>query len=198
MKMDDVLNERNADPVKLAQRTAKRYGTEKNYGYDNSETVPGKYIPLKNYDDDLVDEMEFAVNEMYKKLGWTPGTRNIPEIRKEMEKVAGSNEHIEIRKLYATQPFVRIEDEEVLKQKVDSNKTISVLKYQNRYFIRDGHHATLAATLRGERMINANILDLDLLYKKYKISASEMAIIEGGHTLEETTNKNKLFDFDKY
>ena len=201
MNLDDLF-ERKSDPVKLAQRTAKRYGTEKDYGYYQSDTVPGEYIPLKSYNDDLVDEMEFAVNEMYKKFRWNPGDRNLPEIRKEMKHIAGSNNDIEIRKLFATQPFVRIEDPEILKQKVKTTKSIAVTKYQNRFFIVDGHHAVLAASLRGERMINAEILDLDLLNKKYKTeeryTAREWAIISGGHTLEEETPKRKLFDFGKY
>lgn len=211
MKIGDLFEQRSVDPIALAKRTGKRYGTEKDYGYDQSDTEPEKYIPLKSYDDDLVDNMEFAKNEIYKKFGWSPGTKNLPEIRKEVYNAAGSNQDFEIRKLQATQPFVRIEDLEILKQKVDSTKTISVTKYQNRYFIIDGHHAVLAASLRGERIINADILDLDLLIKKFnsgnvpgtensvpRYTAMEWAIIEGGHTLEETTPVPKLFDFGKY
>jgi hypothetical protein len=202
MKIEDLFNERKTDPTKLAKRTGSRYGKEKNYGYNQSGTIPGQYIPLKNYDDELVDDMEFAKHEMYKKFGWNPGDKNLPEIRKELEHIASSRHDIEIRKLYATQPFVRIEDPEVLKSKLDSNKTISVTKYQNRYFIIDGHHAVLAAKLRGELLINAIILDLDALIQKYKkeerYTAKEWAIISGGHVLEETKSKHKLFDFGKY
>lgn len=204
MKIKDIL-ERNVDPVALAKRVAKKYGTKKDYGYVNSDTNPGEYIPLKSYDDDLVDELEDALNKLYKLVGWKPGTKNLPEIRKSLSQKFGIIKDIQINKLTATQPFVRISDEETLKQKVDSNKTISVSKYQNRFFIMDGHHAVLSASLRGEKLINAKITDIDLALsstkdKTKKYTAREWQIISGGHTLEETTEpaKIKLFDFGKY
>jgi hypothetical protein len=197
-----ISEKRNADPIKLAQKLGKKYGTEKNYGYDTSKTIPGQYIPLKNYNDDLVDDMEYMKNQLYKRFGWEPGIKNIAEIRKQLADIAESNQYVEIKKLVATQPFVRIEDEDLLKQKIETNKTISVTRFQNRYFVVDGHHAVLAANLRGERLINANVLDLDLLVKQYlnapQYTVQEQAILEGGHTLEDQQPKSKLFDFGKY
>lgn len=209
MKLDDILHpknldERRADPVALAVRTGKIYGKEKDYGYDKSETIPGEYIPLKSFDDDLVDDMEEAVYQSLKKIGQAQGiTNDTRAVRAKAEEIAGKTGTVAIDKLIATQPFVRIEDKEQLKQKVDSTKTIYVAKYNSQYFIRDGHHAVLAASLRGERFITAMIVDFDFLMKRFpneqRYTANEWAIISGGHSLEEeTVPKNKLFDFGKY
>jgi hypothetical protein len=161
MRFRDLLEKRTADPVKLAQRIGKRYGTEHNYGYDNSDTKLGKYIPLKNFNDDLVDGMEEARHQLYIMMGYKASKNNLKEIRLKLESQFGYTENISINQLFATQPFVRIEDAETLKQKVASNKKITVVKYLNKFFIVDGHHATLAAKLRKENSVMANVIDLD-------------------------------------
>ena len=168
MKIRDILDERKVDPVDLANRTGKRYGTEKDYGYDQSDTTPGDYIPLKSYNDDWVDAMESVFNEVYKTFNFykLPRSEQV-EIRKRLDNEAKSIKSLPINKLSATQPFVRIEDRELLKKKVSSSKDILVISFADHFFIRDGHHAVLAARLRGEKQIKAEVIDLDYLEEKY-------------------------------
>lgn len=168
------ITERQVDPSKLAQRTARRYGTEPDYGYDQSGVEPGKYIPLKSYDDDLVDAMDAAFNQVYKKWDFykqPPEKRK--KIRQQIDRAASTDQTVSIRDLYAYQPFVRIEDPDLLKKKIQSTKQIVVVKFQNRLFVRDGHHAVLAAQLRGEKQIPARVIDLDQLIKKYDIELDD-------------------------
>jgi hypothetical protein len=161
MRIRSLIEKRTVDPVNLAQRVGKRYGTDKDYGYYQSDTQPGKYIPLKNYNDDLVDNMEEARHQLFKKMGYEYSKNNRKEINQKIESEFGNTQKININQLVATQPFVRIEDIDILKQKVISTKQIYVAKYLNNYFILDGHHATLAASLRGEKTITAKIVDFD-------------------------------------
>lgn len=169
MKIFEILKERSVDPVDLAARVGRRYGTQdQDYGYDSSDTVKSKYIPLKSYNDDLVNEMEEELWELFSELGVLELPRGEQQARR--EKITGeatSTGNVTINKLTATQPFVRIEDVEILKNKVASSKSIKVMKYVNKLFIQDGHHAVLAATLRGEKTIQATIIDLDKLQDKY-------------------------------
>lgn len=162
------LFERKIDPVNLAQRVDKKYGQEKDYGYYKSGTEPGKYIPLKNFNDDLVDEMEEAEHNLYKLMEYSQEKKNLKPIILKLQSQFGSNQTLMINKLLATQPFVRIEDIETLKQKVSSSKQISVSKYLGKYFIVDGHHVTLAARLRGENSIEAHVVDLDSALNQIK------------------------------
>lgn len=169
MRLKEII-ERQVDPSKLAQRTARRYGTEPDYGYSQSGVEPGEYIPLKSYDDDLVDAMESAFNQVYNEYDWykqPPKKRK--KIMQQIDSIAKTNQTVYIRDLYAYQPFVRIDNTDLLKKKIQSTKQITVVKFQNRLFVRDGHHAVLAARLRGEKQIPASILDLDQLIKKFNI-----------------------------
>lgn len=169
------LSERRVDPAQLAQRVAKRYGREKDYGYSTSGTKPGEYIPLKSYDDDLADALDSAFNSVYKKFDfYNQPLEKRTQIRKRVDSESTENRTVSIKDLYAYQPFVRIEDPEILNKKIKSSKQIIVIKFQNRLFIRDGHHAVLAARLRGEKQIPAQVIDLDFLLKKYKIEVPEL------------------------
>ena len=168
MKFSEII-ERSVDPVALATRAGKRYGDqEKDYGYPQSDTVKSKYIPLKNYNDDVVDEMEEEFNDIYKSLGFyeLPDDQR-RELRQQLDAEASTQREVPINKLHATQPFVRIEDLELLKNKIGDSKTIVVIKFVDQLFVRDGHHAVLAARLRGEKTIQAKIIDLDYLQDKY-------------------------------
>jgi len=152
------ITERQVDPSKLAQRTARRYGTEPDYGYSTSGVEPGKYIPLKSYDGDLVAAVDSAFNQVFKKWDFykqPPEKRK--KIRQQIDREASTYQTVPIRDLYAYQPFVRIEDPDLLKKKIQSTKQIVVVKFQNRLVVRDGHHAVLAARLRGEKQIPAEV-----------------------------------------
>jgi hypothetical protein len=169
MRVREILDERSVDPVDLANRAGKRYGTQqKDYGYTTSGTVQNKYIPLKSYDDDTVDEMEQELFDVYNEFGWRDASSaERKKIRQKVEQEAKTNQTVAINKLKATQPFVRIEDPEILKNKVSTTKKIVVIKFADDLYIRDGHHAVLAARLRGENTIPAEVIDLDYLQNKY-------------------------------
>jgi len=168
MKIRDILDERKINPINLANRVGKRYGTEKDYGYYSSDTVPGDYIPLKSYNDDWVNEMELVFNDVYKSFDfYNLSAADRVKVRLKLDNEAKSIKSLPINKLSATQPFVRIEDREILKKKVSSSKDIVVIKFADHFFIRDGHHAVLAARLRGEKQIKAEVIDLDYLEEKY-------------------------------
>jgi hypothetical protein len=167
MKLFELF-ERIKDPVDIAARAGKMYGKEKDYGYDDSETIPGKYIPLKNFNDEWVREMEYTFYEIYSKFDWEKlSSANKIQLRIKLENEASSTKNVPINKLYATQPFVRIEDVETLKNKIASAKEITVVIFGERMFIRDGHHAVLAARLRGETTVPAQVIDLNFLKEKY-------------------------------
>lgn len=156
------ISERLVDPVALANRSGRRYGTEKDYGYYQSDTVPGKYIPLKNYDDDLAEEVYGAFFEL-RKLD--------PEVLKRVSRTG----NVAIVKLNPMQPFVRIEDPELLRQKISSSKSVTVMKYRNQLFLWDGHHAALAAKLRGEQTVPAKLIDLDVIMKQHDLSPDDFS-----------------------
>ncbi len=167
MKLFELF-ERIKDPVSVANRAGQIYGKEKDYGYDDSETIPGKYIPLKNFNDEWVGEMENTYYEIYSKFDWEKlSSANKIQLRIKLENEASSTKNVPINKLYATQPFVRIEDVETLKNKIASAKEITVVIFGERMFIRDGHHAVLAARLRGETTVPAQVIDLNFLEEKY-------------------------------
>ena len=189
-----TIEERVVDPVELAKRTAKRYGKEQDYGYSKSGTVPGQYVPLKGFDDDLVDEMEAAVHQVVKSLNQDPADRYYSAARKKLVSTA-KPQTVEINSLTPTQPFVRIEDEDTLRDKISTNKRIPIMKYKNRLFIRDGHHAVFAAKLRGENTVEADVVDLDSFVKNLpeRYTALEWSIMQGGHSIEEP--KRRLFDW---
>lgn len=167
MKLFELF-ERIKDPVSIASRAGNIYGKQTDYGYDDSNTIPGKYIPLKNFNDELVRAMEDTFYKIYSKFDWEKlPSADKKQLRIKLDNEASSLKNVPINKLYATQPFVRIDDVETLKNKIASSKEISVVMYGERMFIRDGHHAVLAARLRGETTVPAEVIDLNFLEEKY-------------------------------
>jgi hypothetical protein len=135
------------NPIAVAQRTAKIYGKKEKYG--KWLTVEkGNHIPLRSY---RSKEADSIFNRFDKKFPPDKKTG-----RKEMTG-AGAKEH-EIKHLTATQPFVRTGDVEQLRSKVSemSPTNISTASYKGKTYILDGHHAVMAAALRGEKTITAN------------------------------------------
>jgi len=167
MKLFELF-ERIKDPVDIAARAGKMYGKEKDYGYDDSETIPGKYIPLKNFNDEWIETMEDVFYDIYSKFDYIKlSADERRQVRVKLDNEASTTKNVPINKLYATQPFVRIEDVETLKNKIASAKEITVVIFGERMFIRDGHHAVLAARLRGETTVPAQVIDLNFLKEKY-------------------------------
>lgn len=163
MRFQEFFVERKVDPAKLAARTGRRYGKEDDYGYHKSDTVKGKYIPLKSYDEDWADEIDGLNWHLVKSLDTKYGRAE----REKIFKKYTTREQTPVNKLQASQPFVRIEDEKVLKQKLATSKPIRVAKLAGHLIVLDGHHALMAALLRGEKVVSTNIVDYDNLEKDY-------------------------------
>ena len=74
-----------------------------------------------------------------------------------------SRKKMEIKDLHATQPFVRTNAVERLKSKVAESDPhhIHVVTHKGTHYIADGHHAVMAAKLRGDTHVTVNHIDLD-------------------------------------
>lgn len=144
------IAERTSDPVKLAQRASRLYGKRKSFG-KWEKVEKGGHIPLTSFNSrksEAVFDKEWGVN---KKLGdeefWNAHTAKT----------------MKISDLHATQPFVRTNDVEKLAGKIAERNPshVRVVTYRGIHYIDDGHHAVMAAKLRGETHIAVNYLDLD-------------------------------------
>jgi hypothetical protein len=170
----NFLLERIVDPEQLAVRVAKKYGKRTNYG---SWLKAKKYenIPLSNYNRVGVNKVENKLYKYQKKLGMYAGADLRVSGEEQKAATARANEAsanykkkfsdktMKISDLHATQPFIRTDDMEQLKNKV-SNKTssdIMVIKHNDKHYIMDGHHTVMAAKFRGEKDVNVKYLDLD-------------------------------------
>jgi hypothetical protein len=148
------LEERKVDPVKLAQRVARRYGKKTNYpGYkdvpekdsDGWELKPkiGKHIPLRNYKHMKRDGYGLTALDRAKRIG---------------EPVKGKS--FNIKDLHPTQPFVRTTDTEKLKSKIKGGGQILIATHKGKHYIMDGHHEVMGAAMRGERTVTADHINL--------------------------------------
>jgi hypothetical protein len=155
----EFLEERKVDPVKLAQRVARRYGKKTNYpgykdapdtDYEGEEWKPrvGTHIPLRSYKHMRRDEYgSTALNRAYEKRKVTP------------EK----GKSFSIKDLHPTQPFVRTTDAGKLRKKISGTfgGTIHIATYKGKHYIMNGHHEVMGAAMRGEKSITATHHNLD-------------------------------------
>ncbi|MCX6783317.1 MAG: ParB/RepB/Spo0J family partition protein [Candidatus Levybacteria bacterium] len=176
----NFLIERIVDPEQLAVRVAKKYGKRTSYG-SWLKAKKHEHIPLSNYNRVDVNKVENKLYKYQKKLGMYPGDFGASE--QEQKKVTAraneasanykkkfSDKTMKISDLHATQPFIRTDDMEQLKNKI-SNKTssdIMVIKHNDKHYIMDGHHTVMAAKFRGEKDVNVKYLDLDTETSKKK------------------------------
>jgi hypothetical protein len=157
----EYLQERKVDPVALAHRVARRYGSKKtNYGpwmnAKHGDVRKGGHIPLSSYSAPKVRSME---NKYDRHIHSHPDS---PEgARKERE--SKPKVKMSIKDLHATQPFNRTSDDEKLKSKIaDTNPDhIHVVTHKGVHYVADGHHAVMAAHLRGETHVNVHHTNLD-------------------------------------
>lgn len=142
----EFLRER-ANPVALAQRTARIYGKKEKYGKWLTADK-GEHIPLKSYRSKESDDVFRRFDKKFP-----------PDKKTGRQNMTGSGERThEIKSLTPTQPFVRTGNEDTLKSKVaNKNPThIATASYKGKTYILDGHHAVMAAALRGEKTIKAH------------------------------------------
>ena len=147
----EYLEERFQDPVKLALRVAARYGKKEKYG-KVVRAERGNHIPLKSYNVRRSNSVENKAEKVYDKLG---GERQYY--------AAHVPASMNISDLNATQPLVRIDNQQTLKNKISDKSPSHVLvaTHKGKHYIMDGHHAVMAARLRGEKTIDVRHLDLD-------------------------------------
>lgn len=160
----DFIYERKADPIKLAKRVSRRYGTRTSFS--QWEKVPkGGHIPLNNFDEDLSGDAAEALEDLQMNLGMEDRDASIRKKAEKKYNALHKKIDVPIKSLYATQPYVMSNDMEKLKAKIDQKNPdhIHVVKYKNKNFISDGHHAVVAAMLRGDKTIKVNMIDLDTI-----------------------------------
>jgi len=147
----EFLEERKVDPVELANRAARRYGKKEKYGKWFS-AEKGKHIPLKSFSAKTSNEVERKSEKVYNKLGGS-----------EKYHAAHKSTTMKISDLNPTQPFVRTDNQEKLKTKVDekSPSHIIVATHKGKHYIMDGHHAVAAAAFRGDTHVPVKHLDMD-------------------------------------
>jgi len=169
----NFLLERKVDPEQLAVRTAKMYGKKTSYG-SWLKTKKHEHIPLNNYDRVAVNKVENTLFKYQKKLGMydRAGLGSSAEKKKATTRANEASENyknkfsdktMKISDLHATQPFIRTDDVDQLKNKI-GNKTSSdilVIKHNDKHYIMDGHHTVMAAKFRGEKDVKVKHLDLD-------------------------------------
>lgn len=161
------LSERKVDPAALADRAAKIYGKKTSYG-PWMKAEKGKHIPLTAYQ----GRKSIAAGTRYDTYLAKLGMRDRdPAVRAQAAKTRDANQTVEtfpISSLIASQQFTRYEDPEITRKKIaDTNPGhIHVITYKGEHFIADGHHAVMAARLRGEKTVNAKHTDLDRVFPK--------------------------------
>lgn len=165
MKIVDII-ERLVDPALLAQRVASRYGNRTKYGHWEAP-IKGQNIPMRSFNSRQAD----AVYKAYYNARHRLSRQVDQKLPRHDQDIAISElfgrlfrpERMAISSLVATQPFVRIDNPEMLQQKLGNLSKISIATYRGKNYIMDGHHSIVAATLRGDRDIDVNRIDLDNL-----------------------------------
>jgi len=144
------LNEdRKVDPEKLAHRVARRYGKRTNYG-KWLKAEKGKHVPLSSYNRKSVDSVERKLDRVAPFYNSGHQTHYKPE-------------RMEVKSLHATQPFNRTDNPDRVKDKIaEKNPShIRVATHKGKRYVVDGHHAVMAAHLRGDSHVDVHHIDLD-------------------------------------
>lgn len=160
------LSERLVDPVELAHRVARRYGKKSYYG-PYLKATKHENIPLKSYDRKNVSSLENKYFNYHKKIGLLSREKHERVSAKKTQDSHTTKKSISIKDLHATQPFNRTEDSSTLKSKIDNKSPdhIHVITHKGKHYVSDGHHAVMAAHLRGDKNVTVNHLDLDKVSK---------------------------------
>jgi hypothetical protein len=158
----EFLEERSADPVELGQRVARRFGKKKSFG-KWEKVEKGGHIPLTNFDARKSNSAGDKLWKVQKKLGMDSRDKEERAAGKQKYDDLHTRKKMEIKDLHATQPFVRTTDVERLKNKVSETdpQHIHVVTHKGEHYVADGHHAVMAAKLRGDKHVTVNHIDLD-------------------------------------
>lgn len=74
-----------------------------------------------------------------------------------------SRKRMRIKDLHPTNLEMRVDNKEKLRAKIDNKKPdhIQVLTHKGKHYVADGHHAIMAARLRGEKHVDVEHHDYD-------------------------------------
>jgi hypothetical protein len=159
------LEERKVDPAQLASRVARRFGKKEKYG-KWLRAEPGGHIPLNSYRTKEADSVFNKSDRVREKIGgehyWNSKHPDHPAAIKRYE-AAHTTRTVKISDLHPTQPFVKTEDPERLSKKISEKNPshIVVATHNARHYILDGHHAVMAAAMRGEKEVKVKHINLD-------------------------------------
>lgn len=162
LSFKSFLEERTVDPVALGQRVARKHGKKTSFG-KWEKVEKGGHIPLTGFN---ARESNSAANKLWKvqsKMGFDSKDKEQREKGKAQYHAEHSRKKIPIKDLHPTQPFVRTSDVDKLRGKVSETNPshIHVVTHKGKHYVADGHHAVMAAKLRGDKEVEVNHIDLD-------------------------------------
>lgn len=162
LSFKEYLEERKVDPVELGKRASKIYGKRKSFG-KWEKVEKGGHLPLSNYDARKSNSAASKLMKVQTKLGMESRDKDEREKGKKLYDAHHQRKTMKIKDLHATQKYVETSDTERLKSKIaDKNPGhIHVVTHKGVHYVADGHHAVMAAKLRGEKSVEVNHIDLD-------------------------------------
>lgn len=149
LSFSEYIAERIVNPEDLANRVSRIYGKRKSFG-KWEKVEKGGHIPLSDFNNRRVEKVADKEWDIRKKLG-------------DKFKQSHETKTMRISDLKPTQPFVRTNDVEKLKHKLSDTQPnhIRVVTHRGEHYIDDGHHAVMAAKLRGDKHVTVQHLNLD-------------------------------------
>ena len=153
----EFLNERKVDPTDLAIRVGRRYGKKSSFGKWEKVTKGG-HIPLTSFNTRKTESLATKEEKIRDRL--SPEDFEKAHVKKKME----------IKDLNATQKYVRTDDVDKLRAKMNDKAAshIRVVTHKGEHYVDDGHHAVMAAVMRGEKTVLVSNIDLDQFKNKRK------------------------------
>ena len=144
LSFKQFITERSINPVDLADRTAKIYA-KKTHRTEYSKSPKGTYIPFTKV---AHPSRTASAVQKHERLGG---------------KVEPKRTTFAISDLHATQHHADVGDKEKLRSKVAEKdpKHIHVITHKGKHLVADGHHAVMAARLRGEKHVTVHHTNLD-------------------------------------
>lgn len=139
-----------ADALQLAIRVARRYGKRTSFG-KWEKVIKGGHIPLTLFNSRKVESVANRAMKISSKVSQNTYNNMFKEAL------------FQVSELLPTQPFVRTNDIEILTKKINEHNPvhIRVVTHKGLHYIDDGHHAVMAARMRGDKEIKVSHLDLD-------------------------------------
>lgn len=138
------------DALQLAIRVARRYGKRTSFG-KWEKVIKGGHIPLTLFNSRKVESVANRAMKVESKVSYDTYMSMFKEVQ------------FQVSELIPTQPFVRTNDIEILTKKINDRNPvhIRVVTHKGLHYIDDGHHAVIAAKMRGDKEIKVSHLDLD-------------------------------------